>query len=242
MQPLTAAQVVQLWEWGQDKHPLDQALLLLKAACPDLSLAQLQELSIGQRNSRLLLLREQTLGSTLNGQAACPQCRVILSLSIPVAALRLPEPETHEYRFEQNGTLVRFRLLNSLDMAAVVGIADVGAVRQRLIEYCVLEANHAGQSLAASALPDPVLAGLMDALAEHDPQADMRFDLVCAACGYRWSALFDIVPFFWDELTARAKRLMYDVHRLATAYGWREADILAMSEARRHFYHELVGA
>jgi hypothetical protein len=32
-----------------------------------------------------------------------------------------------------------------------------------------------------------------------------------------------------------------EVHTLAWAYGWREADILAMSPARRQFYIELVG-
>jgi hypothetical protein len=35
--------------------------------------------------------------------------------------------------------------------------------------------------------------------------------------------------------------LLTEVHRLAQAYGWREAEILALSEARRHAYLELVG-
>jgi hypothetical protein len=65
--------------------------------------------------------------------------------------------------------------------------------------------------------------------------------LTCAACGHRWSALFDIVAFFWTELCVRAERLLVEVHTMARAYGWREADILAMSEARRHCYLEFLG-
>jgi hypothetical protein len=94
---------------------------------------------------------------------------------------------------------------------------------------------------ALSDLPEPVLAALVDAVTERDPQAETRFQLTCAACGHRWSALFDVVSFFWTELAARAERLLIEVHALARAYGWREADVLTMSESRRHFYLELVG-
>jgi hypothetical protein len=38
-----------------------------------------------------------------------------------------------------------------------------------------------------------------------------------------------------------AKAYLNEVHMLAWAYGWREADILAMSSARRQFYLERVG-
>jgi hypothetical protein len=136
---------------------------------------------------------------------------------------------------------MRFRPLNSLDLAAIVGLAEVGAARLRLVERCLLEATQEGQPLTAAELPESALAALVDALTECDPQAEMRFQLTCAACGHRWSALFDVVSFFWTELGARAERLLVQVHALARAYGWREADILAMGEARRHFYLELVG-
>ena len=44
------------------------------------------------------------------------------------------------------------------------------------------------------------------------------------------------------ELATQAKRLLREVHFLARAYGWREADILAMSARRRQAYLEMVGA
>jgi hypothetical protein len=77
-------------------------------------------------------------------------------------------------------------------------------------------------------------------MAACDPQAEVLLDLNCPACGHGWQALFDVVAFFWAELAAQAKRLLREVHTLARAYGWREADILGMSARRRQFYLEMV--
>jgi hypothetical protein len=52
--------------------------------------------------------------------------------------------------------------------------------------------------------------------------------------------VFDIISFFWTELDSLARRLLQDVHVLAKAYSWREADILSMSATRRQFYLEMV--
>ena len=40
--------------------------------------------------------------------------------------------------------------------------------------------------------------------------------------------------------SARAGALLHEVHRLASAYGWSEAQILALSPARRAQYLALV--
>jgi hypothetical protein len=241
MRALSANEIVQAWEWGQDKHPLDRALALLGLACPERTPEQLRRLTVGQRNGRLLALREQTLGPTLKGYAECAQCQAPLEFSLAVSAIRHPEPDARAYTLHVDGLELCFRLLNSEDLAAIAGLAGVAEARLQLIERCLLQATRDGQPLAAAELPPSVLVALVDALSERDPQAETRLQLVCASCGHRWSALFDVLSFFWTELSARAERLLVEVHALARAYGWREADILAMGEARRHFYLELVG-
>ena len=50
----------------------------------------------------------------------------------------------------------------------------------------------------------------------------------------------DILSFLWAEVDSLAKRLLCDVHILAWAYGWREKDILALSEFRRRYYLDCV--
>ena len=77
-------------------------------------------------------------------------------------------------------------------------------------------------------------------LAVSENYADTMLDLRCVACGHSWQLAFDIAAFLWTEITASARRCLGDVHTLAWAYGWREADILAMSAARRGFYLEQV--
>ena len=144
MHPLSAKEILEIWEWGQDKHPLDRASALLGVACPDLPEDQLQSLTIGQRNSRLLSLREMTLGPMFKGLAVCDQCGASLEFSIAVSAIRRPEPEEREYNLVVNDITIRFRALNSLDLAAIVGIVDAGEARLRLIERCLIAAGRNG--------------------------------------------------------------------------------------------------
>ena len=53
--------------------------------------------------------------------------------------------------------------------------------------------------------------------------------------------LFDILSFFWGEIQICARRLLREVHALASAYGWTESEILSLSTTRRHAYLEMVG-
>ncbi|MEJ2708644.1 MAG: hypothetical protein P8074_13585 [Anaerolineales bacterium] len=168
---LSANDILQVWEWGQDKHPVDRALAMLALACPELTPEQLQSLTLGQRNSRLLSLREKTLGPALKGFAECVQCGTPLEFSIDVGAIRLPEASVQEYSLQVDGLTIRFRPLNSLDMAAIVGLVNIDAARLRLIERCLLEATQAGQLLTAAELPESALAALADALSERERPA-----------------------------------------------------------------------
>lgn len=75
---------------------------------------------------------------------------------------------------------------------------------------------------------------------ECDPQAEVLLQLTCPSCQREWMITFDIVSFLWIEIHAHAKRLLQEVHTVARAYGWHEADILALSPVRRQFYLEMV--
>lgn len=242
MQPLSAAEIAQLWEWGQDKHPVDRALALLALALPELPAEQASELSVGQRNLYLLVLRELMFGPALSGYAECTHCGEKLEFSVEVATLRLPEPQQQQFRVVLPGYELACRLPTSRDLAALVGCDGAEIARNSLVQRCVLEAWRDGQPVAVDGLPEGTVAELADTMAAYDPQADMSFMLECPACGQQWSALFDIVAFFWIELGDRVKHLLYDVHLLAQAYGWSEASILAMSPRRRQTYLDWVAA
>jgi hypothetical protein len=241
MRTLSAHDLLRIWEVGEDQHPLDRALTILATACPDLTWDDLAALSIGERDARLLAIRERTYGPRLEGFVECPRCSESLEFDVRVADLRATEPAAGERALElaSDGIELRFRLPDSRDLAAVMGCGDLAAAHDLLIQRCVLEARREGKPLSGSELPAEVAAEISRSMSEHDPQAEVLLDLSCPSCHNRWQALFDIVTFFWTELSAQAQRLLREVHSLARAYGWREADILGMSARRRQFYLEM---
>ena len=243
MQSLSASNVIRIWELGQNQHPVDRALLILSFACPDKSLEQLISLTVGQRDAHLLKVRELTLGSELNGSASCPHCQERLEFDFQVADILMVDLNQiveQEYSLTAEGFDLRFRLPNSQDLASIVGCQDSQKANSLLIQRCLLQASCDNQSLVYQELPPTAIAKLTEQMAEYDPQAEIQLALNCPACEYSWSAWFDIVDFFWTELSAQAKRLLQEVHLLARFYGWREADILSMSAVRRQSYLEMV--
>ncbi len=240
MRGLSAADVVRAWEAGRNRHPVDRGLLLLALAFPELGWDQLAGLSVGQRNGRLLSLREVTLGPELAGRATCPHCGEALEFQFTAAAIRQPEPARAEFAVDVAGYSLQCRLPTSLDLAAIADLPDVGAARRLLVDRCVLAANLAGAAVPAGDLPDAVIPALAEAMGDLDPGAETRLRLSCFNCGQSSSILFDIVSYFWTELDAYARRLVLEVDTLARTYAWREADILAMSSERRKVYLDLI--
>ena len=243
MRPLSAHTLLRAWEIGQQQHPLERALTLLRFAFPEKSVAELTSFSIGRRDAYLLTLRELTFGPKLNGCADCPQCGDRLEFDCNVADIRLINPDeavAPEYPLAVAGFELTFRLPNSQDLAAIVRLKDLGAANSLLVKRCLLQASRDGVSIPHSELPPAVVAQLAEQIAECDPQAEVLLSLSCPACSHSWQSLFDIVDFFWTELSAQAKRLLREVHVLARFYGWREADILSMSAVRRQLYLELM--
>ncbi|HEX2090775.1 MAG TPA: hypothetical protein VHG28_00180 [Longimicrobiaceae bacterium] len=222
---------------------MDRALMILGAALPEMSGEELAALSIGERDACLLTLREMTLGPALSCYVECPECSEQLEFTTRVEDIRVVpalQRVPHEHVLRTEGFEVRFRLLTSRDLRSLAGRRDVAAARALLLRRSVLGATLGGAEVAVEELPEPVVAALAAQVAERDPQAEVLFNLECPGCSHGWAATFDVVSFFWTELSALARRLLAEVHTLARAYGWREADILAMSSARRRAYLEMV--
>jgi hypothetical protein len=240
---LSARDVLLVWEAGRERHPVDRALLLLAAALPRYTRDELAALSVGQRDALLLTLRERTLGETLRCFVRCPGCGGSMEFESRVSELRVMDPFApveREHALQADGFSLRFRLLDSRDLAQVAGLPEPALARRALLERCVVQARRDGEPVAPERLPEPVLARLSAALVERDPQSELEFTLACGGCGHGWTAALDPASFLWAELDGVAGRLLRDVHTLASAYGWREADIVAMSAARRNAYLEML--
>lgn len=253
MRALSAWELLSVWEWGQAQPADQRALALLAAACPDTPPDTLATLSIGERDARLLALREWAFGPRLDCVTTCPECSERLELQFQVADLRasgdMPQMEDDDAEVEAAGPLslqvgdceVRFRLPNSLDLSTLAEHGDLVTGRHLLLQRCLLGVTQNGEEADLDQLPDDVIKAVVERMAEADPQADVQLDLTCPVCEHRWQVTFDIVSFFWNELNVWAHRTLRQVHILASAYGWREADILALSPGRRNYYLQMVG-
>ena len=244
--PLTGEALLRVWEVGARQHPIDRALTILAASHQDVPPDRLAALTVGHRDAALLDLRAATFGPMLRGFVACPACGERLELALAAPEIRLaayPAPGEPVAQpagaFEIDGWTIRYWLPTSRDLAAIAA-PDAASGRADLLRRCLLAVERDGVAAEPADLPEPVVRELAQQMAERDPQAEILLDLGCPACERRWQAPFDIVAFFWEEIAAAARRLLRDVHTLARAYGWREADLLAMSARRRQSYLELV--
>ena len=228
------------WERGQSHTPAQRALTLLALACPETSLQTLEQWTLGRRDAELLTLRGRLFGPELRCRTDCPTCGERLELTMPVDSLRATgSTVAQELDLHHDGYEVRFRLPIALDVAQLRPDVDAPANRRWLVERCVLAAQHEGE-VAAADLPEAVVSALGAQMAEADPQADIQLALKCPVCQLQWQEVFDIASFLWAEIQILARRLLHEVHELAAAYGWREAEILALSPSRRQAYLELI--
>lgn len=242
MHALSVPELLQVWERGLVQSPVQRALTFLAVACSDVSVQDLAELSIGQRDDRLLTLREWTFGAQLISVVDCPSCGDRLELNFNIADIRVASDTLPiaPLSLEMDDYIVRFRLPNSSDLA-IITTQDPATAQRRLLERCLLEATYHQEAHSPEDLPEAVLASVVEQMAQADPQAEVKLSLVCPACQHTWKSVFDIVSYFWDELHVWAMRLLREVHVLASAYGWSETDILAMHPYRRQLYLELLG-
>jgi hypothetical protein len=233
---LSAQDLLNLWEQGITKGPVERALALL-AAAGEKSLSSLEHQPIGWRDARLLELRESTFGPELTCIAQCPDCgqRAEVSFNTEDVFVGAPDGQWSEgFSFEIGGRGFELRLPNSTDLAAIAAAQDLVKARRLLLDRCIVSTP------AAADLPDEVVAAIAEEMERRDPQADVQLSLSCPNCGHPWQAAFDIVSFFWTEIHTWAQRILRDVHTLASAYGWSERDVLAMSAWRRQAYLDIV--
>lgn len=231
-----------MWEAGLKQKPALWALILLTFVHPDLPVDTLAQFSIGQRDEYLLILREMLFGSRVVSLTECPKCNTHLESEFELKDIcTTSQTKTNEVRdMSMDEWQIHFHLPNSVDLLEINGLQESGTAYQTLYQRCIEKAEQNGEAILVDQLPDEVKNAVITQMAQLDSQGDVQIMLTCPTCTHQWLTTLDIVRFFWSELDAWAIRILHDVHSLASAYGWREADILAMSPWRRQVYLELI--
>ncbi|SIT01980.1 hypothetical protein SAMN05421759_11070 [Roseivivax lentus] len=209
--------LLRLYERGKDGGPLERARLLGKAALGD----RAEEAPIGDLDRAVWALRGTLLDTAAEATTTCPGCGTRLEFEIP-RAFGLPERR------------------------AVSEVTVTHAGRDIAVRLPTLRhVTRAGLDLVALApeapWDDPAFRAAAEArIEEADPALAMTLGFRCEACGAQATPAFDALAFVWGEFEAAARRVVADVVALARGYGWREADILAMSALRRGLYLEAL--
>jgi hypothetical protein len=242
MMDLSAHRILEVWEQGVSGTVEDKTLALLSLAESELSKAMLAERVLGERNKNLLDLHQRLFGSTLQAYVECNKCGEALELEFGLDEFGFDSindlPETHSISIEN--IIAQVRLPNSHDLVALESLNDIEEGRYLLFSRCVLELRRDDSIFVLHELNEDEMNQLEEAISGLDPRMEILFNLQCPQCTHTWQSPLDIGSFLWNEYDTYARKLLEDVHTLASSYGWSETDILTMSQQRRRYYLQRI--
>jgi hypothetical protein len=239
MRPLTTSELLDIWQEGSRQPPIERTLRLVGAACGNVSIREVARLSIGERDLRLLQLREWFFGTRLHNVVNCPLCSAVSEWDGELGDLRLQahraDDASRQYACETEGYRLYFRLPNSEDLWTSRDVT-------KILTGCILSVEGEQGPCAPEECPATVLETLAQAIEREDPQADIRFTVRCPSCDHAWETNFDIGSYLWAEIDNWARRTLEDVYLLARHFGWSEQSILTMAPRRRQLYLQFIGS
>lgn len=245
MKPLQTSELFSVWEQSIDLPVLSKALLLLAKACGVNDIISIETMSIGERDARLLVLREWMFGKRMQHVSHCPVCKEKVEWETNTTDLHLQNFKNTSVekilQISDDAFEIKFRLINSRDiMELMKRFQESENIANNLLRSCIIEINKGGEKITLDEVPNEVLMKLENEMTKHDPQADIQMALDCPACKHKWSVAFDIVSWFLSEINHWAKHILQEVFLLARFFGWSEKDILNMTPRRRSLYLQMI--
>lgn len=216
---------------GAAAHGRLAALLRALGADADLLASE----TLGARNRRLIALHDDCVDGEIEAQVACASCATANGFVVPKDAMRLLPPAAPDavIAVEHGARDLAFRVPTMADIAA---IAEAGDLRLALLDRCALGPDH-----RSAAELDPVVLEAIEAEFDRaDPLASIVVESSCSGCGTAIAASVDLAAFVASDLDRLHAALFRDIDMLASAYGWGEAEILALPAARRTRYVTMI--
>ncbi|MDH5344663.1 MAG: hypothetical protein OEW59_02785 [Gammaproteobacteria bacterium] len=191
---------------------------------------------VGSRIAALLrLLAATDAVDHLSLLAHCrrPSCGERFEFELPLAMLHdvVPEGETIQVPLN-GGRSVLLRRPNGRDLRE--WRSQQPTSRQAAVATMLRSLVVEGQ-----ATPDdePVLA---EALLDLDPLVAFTVSCACPACRSINEVRVDLEDIALARLRWKQRELLHDIHRLASRYGWTEAEVLAIPPHRRTHYLAMI--
>jgi hypothetical protein len=189
-------------------------------------------------DSAALAVRElrNAYGDQLETTWACDACGETLELTLPLAELSLASAAEQEIAVstETSGELV-VRSPTTRDLVEISGASSPAA---ELLERCVRDRD--GRPCSIDTLTDQDREVVETSAEQLTGLAALVVRTRCSACDAQIDVPVDAVSLWWEQVCAAAGALMSETARLARAFGWSEADIVAMTPLRRQAYLALA--
>lgn len=235
MRVLNNADFLTLWEAGHQLHPLDRGLLAIRASLPEVPDEPVADWPLGRRNRALAELRTLYFGPRLEGWTSCSQCGEKLEFEVDCRTWAETHDENSSRTIAVQGNT--FRLPTSRDLARIAKETDLQRAALLLLESCAVDHPAEQPNWSESEIEE-----VTTEMARADPLAEIALDFECPVCHHTSEEILDLPSFLWAEIETRARRLLLEIHALASHYGWAESAILAMSDLRRTAYLQMVQA
>jgi hypothetical protein len=204
----------------------------------DGSAIALENLTIADLDTLLLLTRKTLFGDLIRADATCPadHCGARIEVAFQVEnylaherprKVRGVEPGEEIRWFRFQNLPVSFRLPTGADQVAIAYHAHP---EQALIQRCVRPSD----------LPAKQRKRVERAMEAMAPSLVQLLQGQCAECSTIVEILFDPQQFVLQELQNQARFVYEDIHLLAMYYQWSEAEILGLPRSRRIYYAERI--
>ncbi|MDE3737769.1 hypothetical protein [Metapseudomonas resinovorans] len=191
---------------------------------------------VGTRSAALLRLAAETCGVySLPFSARCPACNEAFEFELQLAPLLATADDDGPIRVgldPDRQVTLRRPTGDDLRRWRQAQPASPVEARRLMLDSLLLE----GQIR-----PDDE-ARLSEAVATADPLVALAVACSCPACGADSEVPIDLDHTALARLGARQRALLREVHCLASRYGWSEAQVMALSPARRAQYLALIEA
>ncbi|WP_033340967.1 hypothetical protein [Catenuloplanes japonicus] len=229
-----AAWTVAAWERGLHAGPLDRAVTLL-AGLTGLPFDSADRVELGTRDAILATALRGLAGDRMWTSTTCTACGERLDVPLGpdlLAAFTPPQDQNQPLRIRVGGRDVPFRLPATADLRLVAHAGGDAATGRRVLLGALVPDG--------TALTDEAAAEVEAAMETASPGAVVSVAVGCPSCGTSTTAVVDVAAMLWRHVEAEAAAMLAEVHTLASAYGWPEAEILALSPARRGAYLSMV--
>jgi hypothetical protein len=198
---------------------------------------EVEDLAAADRDRLLAAVYGAAFGNIIQSTEYCSACGERFDVRFPIEDLASAVDRAADARaarllpdgvFETAAGL-RFRLPSARDEMAAAELPERQAA-EFLASRCVVESPEGLEAAQA----------VEEAIEDAAPLIDLDIKTSCPECGAAQAVHFDIQFYLLRALEMERPRMLREIHRIATAYGWSLAEILSLRRSERRTLSELI--